>query len=100
VFANQQLATFSGYGLDELVGLPVETLVPERFRGAHLEHRAAFAAEPRTRSMGSGLDIVLRCGDGRELPVDIALRPSQLEVTGASKAVRDPSTVPSTVEEP
>jgi hypothetical protein len=50
--------------------------------------------------MGSGLDIVLRCGDGRELPVDIALRPSQLEVTGASKAVRDPSTVPSTVEEP
>jgi PAS domain S-box-containing protein len=79
IFANQQLAALTGYDPDGLVGLPVETLVPERFREAHLEHRAAFAAEPRTRPMGSGLEIVLRCGDGSELPVDIALRPSQLD---------------------
>jgi formate hydrogenlyase transcriptional activator len=92
VFANQQLATFSGYDLDELVGLPVETLVPERYREAHLEHRVAFAAEPRTRPMGSGLEIVLRRHDGRELPVDIALRPSQLDGAGfVVAAVRDAS---------
>jgi PAS domain S-box-containing protein len=92
VFANQQLATLAGYEPDGLVGLPVETLVPERYREAHLEHRAAFAAEPRTRPMGTGLEIVLRCGDGRELPVDIALRPSRLDGEGfVVAAVRDAS---------
>jgi PAS domain S-box-containing protein len=57
-----------------------------------MEHRAAFAAEPRTRPMGSGLEIILRCWDGSDLPVEIALRPSQLD--GAAyvvAAVRDAS---------
>ena len=48
VFANQQLAALAGYEPDGLVGLPVEALLPERLREVHLEHRAAFAAEPRT----------------------------------------------------
>jgi PAS domain S-box-containing protein len=66
--------------------------VPERHRQAHLEHRAAFAGEPRTRPMGLGLEIVLRCRDGSELPVDIALRPSQLDrAAWVVAAVRDAS---------
>jgi PAS domain S-box-containing protein len=92
VFVNQQLGALTGYAPDGLVGLPVETLVPEHHRQAHLEHRASFAAEPRTRPMGSGLEIVLRCRDGSELPVDIALRPSQLDGAGyVVAAVRDAS---------
>jgi formate hydrogenlyase transcriptional activator len=92
VFANQQLAALAGYEPDGLVGLPLETLLPERYREVHLEHRAAFAAEPRTRPMGSGLDTVLRCRDGSELPVDIALRPSQPNGVGqVVAAVRDAS---------
>jgi PAS domain S-box-containing protein len=52
VLANQQLAVLSGYDPDELIGLPVETLVPARYRRAHQQHRAAFATAPRTRPMG------------------------------------------------
>ena len=92
VFANRQLAALSGYDLDELIGLPVETLVPARHRQAHQQHRAAFADMPRTRPMGSGLEIVLCRQDGSELPVDIALRPGQLGSPGhVVAAVRDAS---------
>jgi formate hydrogenlyase transcriptional activator len=92
VFANEQLAALTGYAPDGLVGLPVEMLVPERHREDHLQHRAAFAAEPRTRPMGSGLEIVLRRRDGSELPVDIALRPRPPGGAGhVIAAVRDAS---------
>ena len=50
VFANRQLAALSGYDLDELIGLPVETLVPARPRQAHQQHRAAFADMPHPDS--------------------------------------------------
>jgi PAS domain S-box-containing protein len=93
VFANRQLAALSGYDLDELIGLPVETLVPARHRQAHQQHRAAFADMPRTRPMGSGsgLGIVLCRQDGSELPPDIALRPGRLGGAGQVAAVRDAS---------
>jgi PAS domain S-box-containing protein len=92
VFANRQLAALSGYDLDELIGLPVETLVPARHRQAHQQHRAAFADMPRTRPIGVGVEIVLCRQDGSELPVDIALRPGRLGGTGqVVAAVRDAS---------
>jgi PAS domain S-box-containing protein len=90
VFANAQLAALSGYDPEELEGMAVETLVPERHRRAHREHRAAFAAEARTRPMGSGLEIVLCRRDGSQLPVDIALRPGPPDQPGqVVAAVRD-----------
>jgi PAS domain S-box-containing protein len=64
IFAHRQLAALSGYELDELIGLPVETLVPARRRQAHQQHRAAFADMPRTR----GLEIVLCRQDGHGQP--------------------------------
>ena len=81
VLANRS-SPLSGYDLDELIGLAVETLVPARHRQAHQQHRAAFADMPRTRPIGSGLEIVLCRQDGSELPVDIALRPGRLGGTG------------------
>ena len=76
---NQQTEQLFGYQRVELLGQPVELLLPDDLRRAHLDHRAAYAADPRTRSMGSGLDLRGRRKDASELPVEISLSPLQTE---------------------
>jgi phosphoserine phosphatase RsbU/P len=70
---NGHAERMTGYRREELVGQPVELLVPESHRGAHVEHRRRFAERPSTRPMGSGVNLVLRRKDSSELPVDICL---------------------------
>ena len=72
---NSQVETLFGYTRDELIGQPVEVLVPERQRGQHHQHRQDYAAEPRIRRMGAGLDLHGRRRDGSEFPVEISLSP-------------------------
>ncbi len=73
--ANSLVENLLGYGPNELLGRPVETLVPERFRDQHLQHRAGYAADPRLRPMGAGLELYGRRRDGSEFPAEIALSP-------------------------
>jgi PAS domain S-box-containing protein len=72
---NAQAEKLFGYTRAELLGQPVEILVPERFRGDHLSHRAGYISDPRARPMGAGLDLYARRKDGSEFPVEISLNP-------------------------
>lgn len=70
---NEEAARMFGYREDELLGQPVEMLIPESHREVHAEHRRRFFEAPTSRPMGTGLDLFLRRKDGSLLPVDICL---------------------------
>ncbi|HEY5630321.1 MAG TPA: ATP-binding protein [Candidatus Limnocylindrales bacterium] len=74
-YANPQALRAFGYEAAELLGKPVEMLLPEQSAGRHAAHRAAFNANPHARPMGIGLDLWARRRDGREIPVEISLSP-------------------------
>src|SRR5262245_22136910 len=73
VRTNGRLEQMFGYQRGELVGEPLEALLPERFRAIHGRHRGTFFDDPHVRPMGLGLDLVARRKDGREFPVEISL---------------------------
>jgi PAS domain S-box-containing protein len=73
--ANPRAEELFGYSQEELVGQPVEKLVPKRFRGRHPSHRENFNAHPRARQMGAALNLFGLRKDGVEFPVDIMLKP-------------------------
>jgi len=71
--ANARTEEMFGHTRDDLVGQPIEVLLPARFHAAHVGHRNGYIAEPRTRPMGAGLELHGRRRDGSEFPVDISL---------------------------
>jgi PAS domain S-box-containing protein len=75
LYVNRHTACMTGYEPEELVGQRVEVLVPPELAEMHRTHRAAYRRDPRTRPMGSGLEITCHRKDGTKLPVDIALSP-------------------------
>jgi len=74
---NKAAVALFGYEPHELVGRAVEELIPAAHRAAHPGHREAFAEQPRSRAMGSGLDLKALRRDGTEIPVEISLAPVQ-----------------------
>jgi diguanylate cyclase (GGDEF)-like protein/PAS domain S-box-containing protein len=87
---NSQTEKFFGFRREELIGQPVELLIPERLRDRHLANRRGFFANPHVRSMGEGMDLFGRRKDGSEFAVDISLSPlTTKDGTMVSAAIRD-----------
>jgi diguanylate cyclase (GGDEF)-like protein/PAS domain S-box-containing protein len=75
VLVNAETEKLFGYSREELLNLSVDALVPERFRPRHASSCAEYFGGPRTRTMGSGRDLLGLRKDGREIPIEIGLNP-------------------------
>ena len=90
VLVNRQIEEMFGYQRHELLDHPIEMLMPERFRDAHLQHRTHYAQDPQTRNMGGGLELYGLRKDGSEFSVEISLSPLVSdEGMLVSSAIRD-----------
>ncbi len=79
VLANGQAETVFGYSQSELVGQPIELLLPERYREKHVAQRDGFFSNPRLRPMGAGLELFGQHKMGHEFPVEISLAPVKID---------------------
>ncbi len=87
---NRHAEKMFGYARGELLGQPVEVLVPSRLRDRHVGHRSGYVSSPAPRPMGSGLELLGRRKDGSEFPVEISLSPLPAgEDTFFFAAIRD-----------
>lgn len=78
ILTNLAVRQMLGYADDDgIIGAPVESLMPARYRDHHRHHRQAYCSNPTQRSMGNGNNLVVLTSDNRELPVDIGLSPIQ-----------------------
>jgi PAS domain S-box-containing protein len=92
ILVNVQAERMFGYARSELIGSAIESLIPARFHANHPEHVSRYTHEPRTRPMGSGLELAGRRKDGTEFPVEISLSPIRTSTgTLVSAAIRDVS---------
>jgi PAS domain S-box-containing protein len=75
VMLNRVTEQLFGYQREELLGAPIETLMPAATRERHVGHRSGYVAEPGTRPMGLGMTLAAQRKDGSEFPVEISLSP-------------------------
>lgn len=90
VLINSQTERLFGYPREELLGQPVERLIPARFQAQHVHHRTGYVDNPRARGMGTGLELYGVRKDGSEFPIEISLSPLETdEGLLVSSAIRD-----------
>jgi PAS domain S-box-containing protein len=90
---HEQAEALFGYDRQELIGDPIERLIPERYREDHVTHRERYMDAPETRPMGADLDLYGLHAAGSEFPVDISLSPIEIgDHVEVMAAVRDIST--------
>jgi PAS domain S-box-containing protein len=91
-YANHQLTALFGFAAAEVVGQPIEILLPERLRVHHVGHRQGFHRSLRVRPMGVGQELFARRKDGSEFPVEISLSPiGEGEQRYVAAVIRDAS---------
>ncbi len=87
---NSQTEKLFGYNRADLVGQPVEQLMPERYRDRHVDNRELFSIDARVRPMGAGLELFGLRKDATEFAVEISLSPlSTDEGRFVTAAIRD-----------
>ena len=79
ILVNREVERMFGYPRNEILGHPIDKLIPLRFRDGHPAFRAAFFKDPRTRAMGAGRDLFGLRKDGVEIPVEIGLNPIETD---------------------
>ena len=90
VIVNGQAEKMFGYDRSEMLGKPVEMLLPERIRKAHVGHREKFISDPELRPMGINLELAGQRSDGSEFPVEISLSPVNTDKASfVSSVIRD-----------
>ncbi len=89
-FVNRQVAALFGYAHDDLIGQPIELLMPGRYHSRHFGHRQHYVQNVRVRPMGAGLELFGRRRDGSEFPVEVSLSPiDDTDRTLFGAAIRD-----------
>ena len=73
IIINPRVGEMFGYTREELIGKPVEILIPDKYRSKHLNHRESYNANPSKRTMGMGMDLTAKRKDGSSFSVEISL---------------------------
>ncbi|MBK9926754.1 MAG: PAS domain S-box protein [Anaerolineales bacterium] len=90
ILLNSQLEKLFGWQKQDLLGRPIEFLVPKRYHDSHKKHRTGYLSDLRVRPMGNGLELFGVRNDGREFPVEISLSPLEIQgTTHVIAAIRD-----------
>ena len=79
LLVNREVERLFGYAREELLGRPVEMVIPDRFRAGHTGFRGGFMSDPRVRAMGAGRDLYGLRKDRTEVPIEIGLTPVATE---------------------
>lgn len=89
VRANRTAERMFGWPPSGIRDVPLEELIPHRYRAAHRQHRVRYQANPELRPMGLGLDLWGLRADGTEFPVEISLSETETAKRWTVAAVRD-----------